>query len=140
MAFLDPADPKHAHATERLRTEPIAWLTTVGADGRPQSTPVWFLWDGESFLLYSRPGRPKLRNVAANPHVSLHLEGDGVGGDNVVFEGTAALAPDAPPADSVAAYIEKYRTRIDSYGWTPAAFAADYVVAIRIRPERVRVW
>jgi Pyridoxamine 5'-phosphate oxidase len=47
---LDPSKPAHAHAERRLRTEPIVWLTTVRADGRPQSSPVWFLWDGDGYL------------------------------------------------------------------------------------------
>jgi hypothetical protein len=28
----------------RLRTESIIWLTTVTPAARPQSTPVWFMW------------------------------------------------------------------------------------------------
>ncbi len=140
MVLLDPKDPKHVHARDRLRTDLIAWLTTVGPAGQPQSTPVWFWLDGEAFLLYSRPGRPKLRNIAANPLVSLHLEGDGVGGDNVIVEGTAAVTPQAPSANEVPEYLEKYRARIDGYRWTPESFAADYSVAFRIAPMRIRVW
>jgi Pyridoxamine 5'-phosphate oxidase len=34
---------------ERLAIEPIVWLTTAGADGQPQSSPVWFHWDGLAF-------------------------------------------------------------------------------------------
>ena len=30
-------------AAERLRTEEVIWLTTVGNDGMPQPSPVWFL-------------------------------------------------------------------------------------------------
>jgi PPOX class probable F420-dependent enzyme len=140
MPVLDLSDPKHIRAEERLGSEPIVWLTTVRRDGQPQTSPVWFLWDGEAFLVYSRSGAGKLRNVETNAHVSLHLEGDGLGGDNVIFEGIAELADDAPPADQVRGYIEKYRRRIDQYGWTPKSFAADYPHPIRIRPTRVRIW
>jgi PPOX class probable F420-dependent enzyme len=62
-----------SHAERRLREEEIAWLTTVRADGQPQSVPVWFLWDGETFLVYSQPGRQKLRNIATNPRLGLNL-------------------------------------------------------------------
>ena len=65
--MLDPSKPAHARAQQRLRSEQIAWLTTVRADGQAQSSPVWFLWDGQTFLLYSQPGAPKVRNLAANP-------------------------------------------------------------------------
>jgi PPOX class probable F420-dependent enzyme len=70
VAALDPNEPTSARTAERLRSEIIAWLTTVAPDGQPKTTPVWFWWDGEVFHLYSRPGRPKLRNIAANPRVS----------------------------------------------------------------------
>ena len=74
--MLDPSRQAHAHADRRLRSEQVAWLTTVRADGQAQSSPVWFLWDGDSFLLYSQPDAQKVRNVAANPKVSLHLGDD----------------------------------------------------------------
>ena len=32
----------------------MIWLTTVRPDGRPEPSPVWFLWDGETFLIYSQ--------------------------------------------------------------------------------------
>ena len=141
MTFeLDPADPKHAAASERLRSEVIVWLTTVDGTGQPQSTPVWFWWDGGGFLVYSRPKAKKLLNIDGNPRVSLHLEGNRVGGDNVILEGAAERLNDAPPADQSHEYIEKYRQRIESYGWTPESFAADYSVALRITPSRARIW
>src|SRR5688572_18541946 len=39
---------------ERLRDELIIWLTTIDRKGTPQPRPVWFIWDGESFLIYTR--------------------------------------------------------------------------------------
>jgi PPOX class probable F420-dependent enzyme len=140
MPILDPSDPKHARALERFGTEIIVWLTTVTPDGQPNTTPVWFWWDGEAFHLYSQPGRPKLRNIAANPRVSLHLQSDETGDEDVVIvEGLAAVDPEAPPADRVPAYIDRYRTFVEAYGWTPASFAADYAVGIRIEPRKARV-
>ncbi len=137
---LDPNDPKHARAEERLRAELIAWLTTVGDDGQPQSTPVWFSWDGSEFLIYSQPDAAKLRNIAVHPKVGLHLEGNRVGGDNVIFEGDASLPDGAPPADQHQGYIEKYGQRIEQYGWTREGFGSDYSRAIRVTPTRARIW
>ena len=139
MDTLDPNDPKHARADDKLRHEIAVWLTTVTADGQPQSTPVWFHWDGSTFLLYSQPDRPKLRNIAGNPKVSLHLVGDPEGEDIVTVEGEASLDPSAPPVDELAPYVEKYRSSIEALGWTPASMAADYSVAVRVRPTRFRV-
>jgi PPOX class probable F420-dependent enzyme len=137
---LDPSKPAHARAAERLRSEPIAWLTTVRADGQAQSSPVWFLWDGRTFLLYSQPGAQKVRNLAANPKVALHLDDDGAGGDIVTVEGTAALEPGSPRADRVEGYLAKYRSAIEALGYEAGPFARTYSSAIRVRPTRVRAW
>ena len=51
--MLDTTTEAGGRAERRLREEAISWLTTVRADGQPQSVPVWFLWDGGSFLIYS---------------------------------------------------------------------------------------
>jgi PPOX class probable F420-dependent enzyme len=112
---------------------------TVSPAGQPQPSPIWFEWDGSSILVYSKPDTPKLRNIAANPRVSLHLDGNGAGGDIVIVSGTAALSDDGP-ADSVPTYIEKYRALIDRNGWSPADFAAMYSVPLRIEPTRLRGW
>jgi PPOX class probable F420-dependent enzyme len=137
---LDPSKPAHARAAERLRSEPIAWLTTVRDDGQAQSSPVWFLWDGRTFLLYSQPGAQKVRNLAANPKVALHLGDDGAGGDIVTVEGTATLEPGSPRADRVEGYLAKYRTAIEGLGYEAGPFARTYSSAIRVRPTRMRAW
>ena len=71
--MLDTTSEAGSRAEERLRNEEIAWLTAVRPDGRPQSVPVWFLWDGERPLVHSGPGVRKLRNIEANPKINLNL-------------------------------------------------------------------
>lgn len=138
--MLNLENSKHVAADARLRSDIIIWLTTVTPAGKPQSTPVWFLWDGAEFLIYGSKDGPKTRNIAANPHVSLHLEGNGRGGDNVIFEGTARVDSDAPLADAVPEYVAKYLPLVQSYGWSPESFAGDYPHAIKVTPTRARIW
>lgn len=138
--ILDLSQPKHVAAQARLLEEPIAWLTTVNPAGQPQSTPIWFLWDGEEFLIYGSKSGPKTSNIKANPHVSLHLEGDNQGGDNVIFEGTARIDEAAPGLNKVTDYLAKYGETIKAFGWTPESMADDYPHVIRVSPTRVRIW
>jgi PPOX class probable F420-dependent enzyme len=140
MTILNQHEPAHAAAAGRLQAEPIIWLTTVAASGQPQSTPVWFLWEAGEFLIYGAAKGPKTRNIESNPRVSLHLEGNGRGGANVIFEGTARIDLAGPRADAVPTYLEKYREFIDSYGWTPESFADDYPHVLRVTPTRARIW
>ncbi len=138
--LLDPSNPKHQRPLERLRTDVVAWLTTVRSDGQPQSSPVWFLWDGEDFVVYSLPRSPKVPNVRANPLVSFHLEGDGEGGDIVTFDATARVDDDRPPPHEVPEYVEKYHELIERLGYSDEEFGREYSSAIVVTPTRVRVY
>jgi PPOX class probable F420-dependent enzyme len=136
MAF-DPAKPAHVAAEERLRTEPVIWLTTVRADGQPQSSPVWFWWDGERLTVRSMPSAGKVRNIRVNPRVSLNLDGDRLGGAIVTLEGSAEVVDDH---GIDAAYLAKYEAGVRSLGSTPEEFLAAYSTVLRIVPSRVRVY
>jgi PPOX class probable F420-dependent enzyme len=137
---LDETTPFGRHAAQRLHVEIIGWLTTVTPDGAPRPIPVWFLWDGNrSMLLYSRPEKRKLRNIASNPKVSLHLDSDRIDADIVVCWGEARVSDD-PPSIDVPEYMEKYAERIAALGWTPESFAADFSVPIRIALSRIHGW
>jgi PPOX class probable F420-dependent enzyme len=100
--------------------------------------PVWFLWEDDMALIYSRPDTPKLRHIEANPNVSLNFDSDGTGGNIVQLDGEARIDSDAPPATGVAAFVEKYRQDIARIGMTPDSFAAAYSVPVRVAPGRLR--
>jgi PPOX class probable F420-dependent enzyme len=126
-------------AATRLREDKILWLTTVGEEGQPQSSPVWFLWDGEKQLLvYSLDDTPRVDNLDWNRSVAANLNSDGGGGSIVTMEGTARIDRDFPPAKDVEQYIEKYQELLDSYGWTAEYFSTDYSVPILISIDRIR--
>jgi len=122
---------------KRLEKEIVIWLGTVGADGTPHAVPVWFWWDGATFLIYSVPGQ-KIRDIEANPHVALHLNTTPDGGDVLRVDGSAKRLRRQPPAYRVPAYIRKYKALIKSYGWKPDGFSREYHVALRVTPTRFR--
>ena len=125
------------HASSRLKREIVVWLATINPNGGPLVVPVWFLFDGKAFLIYSVPGQ-KVRNIERNALVALHLNSNPEGGDVVRATGKAQLLKRQPPAYKVPAYIRKYRSLIKSYGWTPESFSADYSIPIRVRPTKFR--
>ena len=136
---IDEASAAGAKAADRLRRELIAWLTTVSPEGVPQTSPVWFWWAGGEFLVYSRRS-VRVRNIAAHPEVSLHLDGDGEGGGVVVVEGRARLDEGFTSPDRHPEYLAKYRRKLDEYGWSAEYFADHYPVPVRISPTRYRYW
>lgn len=122
-----------------LSQEYFVWFTTVGSDLTPQSRPVWFVWDHESFLIYSQPQAHKVQHLKKHPKVALHFNSDEKGEqDVIVFVGTAVVDPDAPLAHKVPAYLKKYRSGIKELGMTPEQLAMEYSVAIRVTPTSVR--
>lgn len=125
------------HTQTRLKKDLVIWLATSGRDGRPHAVPVWFWWDGESFLVYSIPGQ-KVRDIEANPYVALNLNAGPEGEDVVRVDGTARLQPNQPPAYKVPAYVRKYRELMKGFAWTPKEFSEQYHIAVRIRPTRFR--
>ncbi len=90
---------------ERLGSEPNAWMCTLRTDGSPHLTPVWFVYQGRTWWVCSGERNVKVRNVAADPRVSLALEG---GGAPVVAEGQGKILRQDYPADVVAAFKCKY--------------------------------
>ena len=126
---------------ERLRSAPLAWLTTVRADGQPQASYIWFHYDGQDIAVLSQPNTAKLRNIAANPKVSFNLDGDTATGGGVLTMHASAEIIGELPSDRWAAYVAKYDSRIRSGTWgTPDGFIADFSTAIRLLPGRVRAW
>lgn len=126
-------------AERRLRTEAVGWLTTVASDGTPQPNAIWFVWDGTTALMYSIPDQAKLKNIARNPRVSLHLDSKSRGDSIVILTGTAAVDGSAPPPNKNRAYLTKYRAEIQRLGLgSPAQMARQYSVAVRITPTKLR--
>ena len=136
--IVDESTAFGARVAAHLRKEIVVWMTTVTPAGGPLPMPVWFLWEGgESVLMYSRES-PRVRNLEANPRVSLNFGGDGRGGDIVVLSGRAAVDESTPPANELGAYVAKYADHIRRIGHTPESFAEAYSVPVRIELTKLR--
>jgi PPOX class probable F420-dependent enzyme len=137
MSHLSPEDRERVEA--RLRQNLMVWLTTVRPrDGQPVSVPVWFLLrDDGTILVYSQPGKQKLRNIVDNPRVSLGLDVTDIGRNIVRMEGSIRLADDERPADQQPGYLAKYVERIAALFGTPEQFAERFSAALVITPTKL---
>jgi PPOX class probable F420-dependent enzyme len=135
----DPGSEFGGRVARRLREEAVAWLTVVDGHGRPQPAPIWFVWDGESAVIYSDGRAKRLRHLRARPDAALHLDSNGQGGDIVVLTGTVADAPDVPAVPDNPDYLAKYGDRIANgpFG-SPEVFAQTFSAPLRFRPAHVR--
>jgi PPOX class probable F420-dependent enzyme len=123
-----------------LEQEPVVWLSTVRPDGGPHLVPIWFWWDGEALLVFSKPGAQKVRNLRERPSVMLAL-GDAEDDFDVgMFEGTAELL-DRPTSEVLpAGHLAKYARQLAAMGLTAEEYAATYSQVLRIRPVRHLPW
>jgi PPOX class probable F420-dependent enzyme len=54
-----------------LLSAQVGTLATIGPDGRPQQTEVWFLAEGDTVSISLNTSRQKTRNLMASPAVSF---------------------------------------------------------------------
>ncbi len=138
MVTIDTSTEFGERVERHLVDDRIVWLSTADPDGTPQPSPVWFLWDGDTVLMYSQPNTPKVRNIEANPQISLHFNCNENGGDVIIMTAEAQVDDDTPPASDVVAYIEKYTEGLNGISMSPQNFSAAYSVPIRARLTSLR--
>jgi PPOX class probable F420-dependent enzyme len=123
-----------------LEREPVVWLSTVRPDGGPHLVPIWFWWDGDALLVFSKPGAQKVRNLRVHPSVMLAL-GDAEDDFDVgLLRGRGELL-ERPTSDVLpAAHLDKYAAKLASIGLSAEEYAATYSQVIRIVPEDFLPW
>lgn len=109
----------------------FATLATVGPDGRPQLTEVWFLADGDSVALSLNSTRQKSKNLERHPACSMLILDLANPYRYLEIRGDAELVPDDDYsfADRVGAKYQSDLRQHDRPG--------ERRVVVRIRPSRV---
>jgi PPOX class probable F420-dependent enzyme len=112
---------------QHIEKEYVIWLATVDSNLAPQPRPVWFIWENNSFLIFSQAKAHKVAHIQKNPKVALHFNTDETGDKHViVFVGEASIDEKCPPADKVEAYFKKYQQGISDLNMTPEGFSNEY--------------
>jgi len=109
----------------------VATLATIGPDGRPQLSEVWFLADGDTISLSLNSSRQKTKNLKANPAANLFLLDLAVPYRYLEIRGDAEVTPDDDYsfADRVGA---KYQSDLRGHDQP-----GESRVVVTIRPVRV---
>src|SRR5262249_59072138 len=112
----------------------VATLATIGSDGRPHLSVMWFLADGDTVMLSLNTARQKMKNLRANPAATLLILDLANPYRYLEIRGHADITPadDYDFADRLAA---KHRSDLRD----PDQPGATRVVVI-IRAARVRAW
>jgi PPOX class probable F420-dependent enzyme len=139
--------PRHADPTDHgarrrpstdaaLREDAVVWLSSVQRDGRPHLVPVWFHWDGDRIVAFSKPNARKVDNLRDDPRVMLAVGTPGIDFDVELIEATAEL-PTEPASEVIDdGFGAKYRDLLRRAGLSVQRFAEVYSQPIVIRPTR----
>jgi PPOX class probable F420-dependent enzyme len=122
-----------------LLTRPIcAVITTMGADGQPQSSLVWVDEDGECARVNTTLERQKGHNLLANPKVSLLVVDPDDTGRFIQVRGDAELVTDGA-LEHLDALTRKYTRHPRYYGciYPEAQRARETRVICRIHARRI---
>jgi PPOX class probable F420-dependent enzyme len=86
----------------------VGVLVTIRRDGRPQSSDITYVLDGDTFIISITEGRAKTRNMRRDPRVVLHLS-DSSSWTYLSFDGTVELLPTTTiPGDATSDALVAY--------------------------------
>ena len=103
----------------RLRDANVYWIATSGPGGRPRVRPVDGIWIDGSLWVGGSPETRWVRDLLANPQVSVHLDD---GWDVAILEGTAILVEEGVSDDLAARLAAESNRKYPQYGMKPADY------------------
>jgi PPOX class probable F420-dependent enzyme len=121
--------PPESHA-DLLDKPTFAHLATVRPDGSPQSSVMWFAWDGERIRMTHTKTRQKFRNLAEEPRVALSIADPDDAYRFLEVRGTVESIEDD---DAEASFYQSLQKR---YGQSYRIADADVRVILIIRPDK----
>jgi PPOX class probable F420-dependent enzyme len=105
----------------------FAHLATARPDGAPQSSVMWFAWDGERARFSHTRARQKHRNLLHEPRLSFHVQDPDNPYRTLEVRGTV----ESIETDVDAAFYQSLQRR---YDFVTKVFDADIRIVITMRP------
>jgi PPOX class probable F420-dependent enzyme len=122
-------NPPESHA-DLLDQPTFAHLATIRPDGSPQSSVMWFAWDGSRIRLTHTKTRQKFRNLADEPRVALSIADPK---DQYRFLEVRGVVETIEDDDAEASFYQSLQQR---YGMSYPIPDAAVRVIMTIRPEK----
>lgn len=115
----------------------VVTLATTMPDGTPQTSPVWFSWDGEYVLINTARGRAKDENMTERRHVSILSVDPQNPYRYLEVRGEVADITEEGGVDHINFLSGRYTGNSDYYKGDTARAAAETRVIYKIRPTRI---
>ena len=117
-----------------LDKKAFAHLATIGADGRPQVTPVWIDAEGGTIRFNTARGRVKTRNFERNANVALSIQDPDNPYRYMQVRGRVTEVTEKGADDHIDALAKKYIGQ-DRY---PFRRPGEVRVTVKVTPEQIQ--
>jgi len=128
-----------ADVERRLEAATEFWMATTRPGGRPHVIPRWGVWLDGRFWYDGSPQTRHVRNLAANPACTMHLES---GTEVVIIDGESS--PSEPVTGELGIRLsERFVAKYGGQGYTPGpdAWAGDGAGGLcMFRPHKALAW
>ncbi|GCE03101.1 PPOX class F420-dependent oxidoreductase [Dictyobacter aurantiacus] len=114
-----------------LETKSGAHVATIGPKGEPQSSPVWFGWDGEHVLFSLTKKRQKFHNLQRDARIALSITDPKVLERYLEIRGRVVRVDEDPDLKFINSMAKKY-LGLDKYPWHQPG---DERVVMVVQPE-----
>jgi PPOX class probable F420-dependent enzyme len=119
-----------------LLKAPVATLATLGQDGYPQVTALWFLFDDDGVLKLSlNTARQKVKNLQAHPECTLFILDPANPYRTLEVRARAEIAPDAEYA-----FAKKVGAKYGGADLSAHDRPGETRVVVSLQPIKVNTW
>ena len=115
-----------------LQSTTLAIVSTLGPKGEPQTSPVWFGWDGNVLRFSHTKARQKYRNLKRDPRIAVTLVDPANPYRYIEIRGTATIEDDPTKA-----YIDEMSKKYTGNEHYQGNQPGDERVIITVKPEHV---
>ena len=113
----------------------VAMLATIGQDGYPQVTALWFLFDDGTIKLSLNTTRQKVKNLRAHPECSFFILDKGNPYRTLEVRARAEITPDADYA-----FAKKLGAKYGGADLSTNDRPGETRVVVSLQPIKVNTW
>ena len=125
------------HVHQFLGQTLVGVISTVGADGRPCSAPIWYQWEDGAAYFFTGRQTLKWRNLLREPHASLCVDWREPPYKSVILSGVVEEV-DRPLYDLVLSMAVRYYGEDEGREFADSFLAQETdLVVFRLIPTRV---
>lgn len=113
----------------------LADLVTLMPDGSPHVAPVWYSFDGESYVVLAEPTTVKVRNIRGDPRVAVSIAKRESPYSYVLVQGSAAISEgDTDPLLFELAY--RYMGKENGHEYAVKTQKEEVFIFITVTPDK----